>query len=330
MQLAGYLFGYWWSHSLMTEGRLLLSELLAHPQAAEPTEALAIALTCLGRLGSIQGDLHEARPLLEESLRIARDQKLNHIIIQNIENLAALQRTVGNYDLAESLQHEGLSLCQEHNEGIGVALHDLGRIAWVRGDFKEAQKLFEQSAPLMPGSTINIQWLARVTLAEGNLDDALILINRYINPEGEPSHAVFQHWPQHYAEALEVKAHILLRQGNAELAWSLIVDSLTKFHKVGIKSSVIKAAMVSAEICLAQNRLARAVSLFGAVDAGMQTQGIRNPPWRQAEIDRNMKNLQVTLSESAFTAAWEAGRAMIWEQVVTYALDESRKKIDSL
>ena len=39
-------------------------------------------------------------------------------------------------------------------------------------------------------------------------------------------------------------------------------------------------------------------------------------------MDKQMASVREALGEEAFAAAWDAGRAMTWEQAVEYALSE--------
>jgi hypothetical protein len=46
------------------------------------------------------------------------------------------------------------------------------------------------------------------------------------------------------------------------------------------------------------------------------------PPYRRAEVDRDLAAAQAQLDDAAFDAAWEAGRAMTMERAVSYVLEE--------
>jgi hypothetical protein len=45
-------------------------------------------------------------------------------------------------------------------------------------------------------------------------------------------------------------------------------------------------------------------------------------PDNQEEYEHELSAIRAALGEEAFAAAWEAGRALSWEQAIAYALEE--------
>ena len=60
----------------------------------------------------------------------------------------------------------------------------------------------------------------------------------------------------------------------------------------------------------------------GAASALRESIGSPWSPAEQEEIDQQVAAVREALGEAAFAAAWDAGRAMTWEQAVEYALAE--------
>jgi len=66
-------------------------------------------------------------------------------------------------------------------------------------------------------------------------------------------------------------------------------------------------------------------SLTGASWELRQSIGAPLPPNELEHYDRQAGQARSTLGESAFSTAWEEGRAMTWEQAVDYALEQDAK-----
>jgi tetratricopeptide (TPR) repeat protein len=69
----------------------------------------------------------------------------------------------------------------------------------------------------------------------------------------------------------------------------------------------------------------RAARLLGAAEAVRDRLGLRRPPQEQSEHDAWIATLRATLSAPQFTAVWEAGQALSWEEMMACALDVSSR-----
>jgi DNA-binding NarL/FixJ family response regulator len=70
------------------------------------------------------------------------------------------------------------------------------------------------------------------------------------------------------------------------------------------------------EVVAAQQKLAWAAQLWGAVEALRDTMGIPLPPVERTDYERSVSAARVHLGERAFAAAWTQGGAMTPEQAV--------------
>jgi hypothetical protein len=68
--------------------------------------------------------------------------------------------------------------------------------------------------------------------------------------------------------------------------------------------------------------LLRAARLFGAAAAVWDRIGVRRPSDEQSEHDTWIATLRAALGDDRFAAAWEAGRALSWEEMMACALKE--------
>ena len=60
--------------------------------------------------------------------------------------------------------------------------------------------------------------------------------------------------------------------------------------------------------------------LFGAADSILKALVWRLPPADDEAYERNLASARAQLSEAAFNAAWDEGRALSMEQAIDYAL----------
>jgi hypothetical protein len=78
-----------------------------------------------------------------------------------------------------------------------------------------------------------------------------------------------------------------------------------------------------AAVDVERGRFEAAARLLGAAEALRRVIGAPRAPVYQPQYNARLTTLRNALDEEAFTAAWEAGRAMTWEEAVAYALDEN-------
>lgn len=110
---------------------------------------------CLYNLGSIAGFRNDFDGLLsgyEAALRIRRGLDDRASIALNLGGLASGFFCRGDLDKANIYATEALSIATDinHRESKGQALIWLAYITCISGDYKESQKLFEQSIHLVP------------------------------------------------------------------------------------------------------------------------------------------------------------------------------------
>jgi non-specific serine/threonine protein kinase len=114
-----------------------------------------------------------------------------------------------------------------------------------------------------------------------------------------------------------------LNQGDYTTARALLEESLAIAREIGSKFVGADLLEGIAALALSQQQARRSAQLFGAASALRQAMGAAPLlPVEQSEVDAHQTTLRDTLGEEAFTAAWEAGRAMTWEAAVAYALEE--------
>jgi non-specific serine/threonine protein kinase len=120
------------------------------------------------------------------------------------------------------------------------------------------------------------------------------------------------------------------RQGDSLQAAALFEESLKLFAELGNKMGIAECLEGLAGVAAGDRtstrrelRAERAAQLFGAAEALREAATTPLPPYRRADVDRDLAAARAQLDDAAFDAAWEAGRAMTMERAVGYALEET-------
>jgi tetratricopeptide (TPR) repeat protein len=170
----------------------------------------------------------------------------------------------------------------EQTQARAKALYGAAILACFQCDYGSAKPLFEQ---------------------------ALVINRKMGNRAGE-------------ANAIWGLGNVVLEQGDYGSAQALYEESLTIRRELadslGIAYSLGHVAMLSVK----EGRSEQAARLGGAAEALREVLGSRLPPNENEEYERNVAAAREALGEEVFAVAWEAGRAMTWEQAVAYALEE--------
>jgi tetratricopeptide (TPR) repeat protein len=159
---------------------------LALARMSEDWDTVGSVLIFLGRAAGQHGEYELAWSLLEENLRLAREQRREEgylTVSWAANHLADIARARGDIAEAEALYEESGALFRQqgHTQGIAVALHNLGHIALSRGEVQLAQARFAESLRLF--HTLQFTWsiadclagLAGVACRQGDAERAALL-----------------------------------------------------------------------------------------------------------------------------------------------------------
>ena len=288
LRLAGALWRFWFMRGHHSEGRRWLGRTLERSQGGEGTaglEALAVrskALNGAGNLALNQGDYAAARALHEASLAIRRQLGNQKGIADSLGNLGNVAYRQRDYVEARAFQMESLAINRGlgNQQGIANALINLGLVAERQGDNAAAWALHEES---------------------------LTICRQLGNQQG-------------IANALGNLGGVTYRQGDFLAARALHEECLTILRQLRDQQGITETLEGMAAVAAALNQMSQAAQLWGAASSLRETIGCPLPPGGQEEMDKLVASGRLTLGEYAFTAAWDAGRALSWEQAVEYAL----------
>jgi predicted ATPase/class 3 adenylate cyclase len=278
LEAGGALWRFWQQRGHLAEGREALQSLLDRPAAAAPTAARSKALAGLGGVIYWQGDIPAARPIYAAALAIQRE----------------LDDPAG---LAEAL----------FNAGYVAVL--LGDRATARADYAESMNLYEQL-----GSEKDLIRLreAQVFLMhnEGEYASARALQRENV--------AAFRRAGEtgRVAIAATLLAGIDLRLGEFAEAHASLADAVGIFHETGDMQGLVRISMIAAAMAIAEGDFERAALLSGAGAVLKEPLGEIATPLRMLQIEDPVPAARAGLGDTAFDAAFSAGRAMSLEAVV--------------
>jgi DNA-binding CsgD family transcriptional regulator/tetratricopeptide (TPR) repeat protein len=209
------------------------------------------------------------------------------------------------------MHEEALNIYRQlgDNSGVATVLMNLGDDARYRGDYKGAEGFYRESLGIFRvlGTETGIM------IAAGNL--------------GFVAHHLgnLQEAKQAFLEALTLAQEVsssfgvaVVLTGIAGVILSEVGVEAPDTHEAGSGAKLDLAAEFSV-LPFQSSVLKQATRLLGFVAGLLEQIGAGFEALEQAEFDRNMSTARARLSEEAFTAAWEEGKALTLEEAVTLA-----------
>lgn len=282
LRLGSALWEFWDLRGHAREGWQHMQRLLdrAGDLADGPTRAKA--LWAAGSLAQPLGLDETARALLQESLELSQSLGNQWHAGRALVRLGNLAFDRGELELAERLHTENLAIRREleHRRGIAVALSNLGAVALRLGALDRAQNLFEQGLQLFAEDN-DTQGMAPTTLGLGE---------------------------------------IALQRGDTSRADVLLREALALARGVMAAAQIPLCMEALALAALRARQPERATRLLGASNA-LRTQMSQPPPaYERAVLERGLAEARAALGDEGFAAAWAAGRAPSFDDMLDYAL----------
>jgi tetratricopeptide (TPR) repeat protein len=326
LRVGGALWRFWSMEGYYGEGRRWLEAALGKDWSAAAAEARARALEGVGWLASGQGDLDRAEAAATEGLKLSTEAGLGDVVAADLQNVlgGAVASQRGDYEWAAELLTESLALHRKAGDIRGVAwsLGNLARVSSDRGNNEQAKKLYEEGLAL-----------------SRELDGAELLGAFLINLgyesllEGEPERAAALN-----EEAAELYRKRGLRDGLqhalANLGWATLLrgdyEQAETLHKqsLGISQDLGDKLIASESLeglaCTAgaQGEAERSAILFGAAAGLREAEGYQQAPRDQSLREPYLAAARSLVDEATWSAAWEKGHSMEFEDAVIYALEE--------
>jgi tetratricopeptide (TPR) repeat protein len=360
LRLASALGDYWfWWANRWDEGWSWISQLLALPEAAAPKRARANALRAALNLLQWRGEHANAHRLADESLALFRElgdkagmawvlvnkgwatrepSEQESLLTQSLELfreigdqrgigmalwlLAGLKLDQGRIAEAAASLEEGIAAVQAVGDDAlaGQLYSSLGGVSYYSGDHARAAELMLRAVLLCreggdeDGAINALMYLANTLLAQGDIEGAALHLETC-----EAWCRRAQHWAR-LPWLLPYLGYVRHRQGNDDAAYVLLSRALVLQQESQRTANLIETLERCAWIAADVRQPQRAARLFGAAEAARERIGWPFPPGEKPLSEGHLAQARADVDESAFAAAWAAGRAMTLDQAVDYAL----------
>lgn len=276
----------------------------------------------LGRVAYAQGDYVATRAYYEESLALSRDLGDQVMTGFCLKSLGMAADDQGDYSAAHAYYEEGLALFREleHKLGISSSLIGLGDLALGRGDYAVAYSLYEESQAIQQelgdkySLAITLNKLGGLMREQGDYGAAQSYCERSLAIRREIGDKPGIPYP------LVNLAYVMEVRGDYATARAFLTESLLIRQELKDWGGVPESLLGFAGLAAVQGQSDRAIRLFGAADALREGIGLSLSPAEQAHQDRQISLVRDFLGETAFMAAYEAGRTMPREEAAAYAL----------
>jgi predicted ATPase/class 3 adenylate cyclase len=334
--LAQFLESYTDADALRARGLIIHAHLLGMTNGLKKAEEIARQALALARaipdrymeayslwgLGSnltIQGNMEEGIPLVEQSLAIYRSigDPLGQAIAARWLSLKTNDPEHSKTLLLESLR---LSREMGNLSGIGVCLNLLADKAIRAGDFSaaaiwlaESKELHRQigdqtsEAGVVENYGKIYYWQGDYSKACACYEEAIQLYERV---------GILPSWVQAHL------AYSELRSDNPMKAKALFKTCVQQFQKTDMTTGLIFVIEGLASLDTKQGYPERAACLFACADVQRTRGGDLRPPVEQDSVERDLQVIHSQLDEAAFNRAWDEGSVMTLDQALAVALDE--------
>jgi predicted ATPase/DNA-binding SARP family transcriptional activator len=276
---------------------------------------------CHGNLANVEASARCAR----EGLEVARRHDNRFGVFFNLLQLMMAELCSGNYEVAEQVCREALSVESAMNRHavLGHAKNRLGLLHLLRGALQEASALTAAglaeaglAEARMAGMPVDIaEALAVVSLAAGTSGD-YDRGRQFAEESLTRTESFFGRMLGHWAAAL---AHTGLGQHDA--AWRHVHNALALAHGAASSAMMTWPLAVAAILLARRGELERAVELLALAD----THPLSPRGWMEhwPLLVESRTKLEAELGAQAYSSAWERGRQLAIEEAVTELLGAS-------
>jgi tetratricopeptide (TPR) repeat protein len=270
LELASFLWRFWWVRGLLTEGRRWLSMVLA--LSREGSEAVrATVLEGASALAWGQADAEQAEEHAERALELFRSVDDKRGIARALNHLGLVSQERGAYERARCFFEESGELARElgNERGYAVAVVNLGGLALIERDYARAREFSE----------LGLQLHRQHDSRDG---EAISLLNL--------GFAAFQ-------------------EGAVDEARRQFEDSCKLFRELGFTEYHALALEGLAGVAAVSGTSAEAASLLGRSEAMREATGASLGPFERGLHERTLATIREHLDAAEVNEAWSEGRA---------------------
>jgi predicted ATPase len=324
LRLGGALRWFWNMGGYYGEGRSWLEASLAKEGPAS-AQARARVLEGLAWLANQQGDLNRAEATAEEGLRLSEEAGLGEVVVAGFQNvLGDAARLRGDYDQAAKLLKKSLALHRavEDTRGVAWSLGSLATVLTDLGNYEQAKQLYEEGLPLsrdLGGAELLGAYLISLGyeyLLEGDPERATELNEEAVGLYRKRGRRSLLQL------ALDNLGWSALIKGDHQRSEALFEESLVLCKDLGDKLGGSESIEGLACVAGAGGEATRAARLFGAAEALREATGYQLGTRARSRTEPYLAAARAQVDEAAWSAAWEKGRSMKFEDAAVYAMED--------
>lgn len=303
----------------LKKAETLANQSLALSRAISDRYMEAYSLWGLGSILTLQGNMEQGIPIVEQSLAIYRSigDPLGQAIAARWLSLKT-----NDPQYSKSLLLDSLRISREvgNLSGIAVSLNLLADKAIRVGDFPPAMAWLEEAKTLhhqlgdqtSEASVLEnygkiFYWQGDYGRSCASYEEAIKLYEKV---------GILPTW---------VQAHIAyseLRLGNPSKAKELFESCILQFQKANIGTGLVFAIEGLASLYTVQRQLERATRLFAWADVQRARGGDHRPPVEQGSVERDLELIRSQLEDEEFNSIWSQGCGMTLEEAITCAVEK--------
>jgi tetratricopeptide (TPR) repeat protein len=305
----------------LTRARGIAEQSLQLARTLSDKQVEAFSLIAVGVVISLQGNLKEGIPFVEQS------RTLYQALGDKLGQATAMAWLVLNHnDLVQTniIVLESLRLFREigHLAGMAVCLSQLAHRRIWAGDFSTAAEWLGEASSIYhqlgdqagQADTLNIQgslayWQGDYQQARAYYEEAVMVAEKV----GSYGASTWSHTNLAYTN---------LRQGNIRQAREKFNVSIQRFQKANSLIVLVYAIEGFASLNVNQDQPERAARLFAWADAMRDQIGDHRPPIEQASVERDLAVIHSKLNDADFVRLSAEGSTMTIEQAIPFALEE--------
>jgi len=284
LQMAGALAWFWHNNGHLREGSRWLEKMLTSDHGVRGTEQ-AKALRASSMISRDMGDYIRAKALADSSIKLYREIGDNQGVGLALIELGATLQVEGNLEEAIELLQESLHLLQSTREMWGIAYSQvlLGNVWFRWGDIERAAT----------------QWEASLRLTRELGDHSLM------------------------AWSLGGLADVARLRADYKRATGMFKEAFSIYQSSGDKFGPPFSLEALGLIAVALGDAKRAARLWGAASAWREAINEPLPPAYQRDYAASITQARTQLGEEVYASAWSEGHAMSSEQAIELALREN-------
>jgi predicted ATPase/class 3 adenylate cyclase len=287
-------------------------------------QSAAFPIATLAHIARSHSDYDQAFALLEESQELFRKAENKWGVRHVLLNLGITAEAQENYDQAQKYYEESGLLAKEigDQEGFGVALIGMGKLAEKLGEDERAMELYQEALQIEKAvkSKIIISWILRylglMYIRLGEYEKAEALLEEDIEICRKMGTQAY------LAYSLQALGIIACYQENYRRARSLYAESLQLLLSLGDKVDTVECIISIGRFAGAQGSFDKFAHLLGAAERSVPDVKQRTFLLFRTETEKFISSARAELGDEAYMAAYEAGKQMSLDEIVTYARKE--------